>query len=104
MTANHSEGIKTVLIAGGGIGGLTAAACLLQAGVDVQVFEQAATLGEVGAGIQVSANASRVYREIGVLDELKALGFQPDQYRFRVFDEGDVLQNIPLGDTYVERH
>lgn len=104
MTAYPSEGIKTVLIAGGGIGGLTAAACLLQAGVDVQVFEQAATLGEVGAGIQVSANASRVYQEIGVLDELKALGFQPDQYRFRVFDEGDVLQNIPLGDTYVERH
>ena len=51
---------ETVLIAGAGIGGLTAAAMLLQQGIDVEVHEQSTQLGEVGAGIQVSANAARV--------------------------------------------
>lgn len=95
---------KKVLIAGGGIGGLTAGACLLQAGIDVDIYEQASELGEVGAGIQVSANASRVYQHLGVLDKLVASGYQPDQYRFRLFDAGDVLQSIPLADGYVAHH
>lgn len=93
-----------VLIAGGGIGGLTAAACLLQRGIDVEVYEQADVLGEVGAGIQVSANASRVYRHIGVLDALVETGSRPEAYRFRLFDSGEVLQTIPLGDAYTRRH
>jgi len=95
---------NTVLVAGGGIGGLTAAACLLQRGIDVDVYEQADVLGEVGAGIQVSANASRVYRHIGVLDALVEAGSRPDAYRFRLFDSGEVLQTIPLGDAYLQRH
>lgn len=96
--------VQKVLIAGGGIGGLTAAAYLLQEGFDVEVYEQAKMLGEVGAGIQVSANASRVYRRIGILDDLIAAGYLPDQYRFRTFDEGAVLQTIPLGPQYIEKH
>lgn len=96
--------VQKVIIAGGGIGGLTTAACLLQAGIDVDVYEQSAQLGEVGAGIQVSANASRVYEHLGLLDSLVAKGCKPDGYRFRMFDEGDVMQDIPLGDGYEERH
>ena len=95
---------RKVLIAGAGIGGLTAAACLLQRGVDVEVYEQAPALGEVGAGIQVSANAARVYRHIGLLDELVEQGCCPDTYRFRLYDSGEVLQSIPLGDSYRQRH
>ncbi|MFP1678977.1 FAD-dependent monooxygenase [Alloalcanivorax sp. C16-2] len=95
---------KNVLIAGGGIGGLTAAACLLQRGIDVDVYEQADELGEVGAGIQVSANASRVYQHIGILDDLVEAGSCPEAYRFRLFDSGEVLQTIPLGSAYVRRH
>ena len=49
-----------VAVIGGGIGGLAAAASLLQAGFDVHVYEQAKTLGEVGAGINIGPNASRV--------------------------------------------
>ena len=48
-----------VLVAGGGIGGLTAALALLQRGFDVNVYEQAAELREVGAGLQISANGNR---------------------------------------------
>ncbi|TGG95051.1 monooxygenase [Natronospirillum operosum] len=96
--------IEKVIIAGGGIGGLTAAASLLQAGVDVEIYEQASQLGEVGAGIQVSANASRVYQHLGLLDRLVDCGYRPDEYRFRVYDEGDVLQHIPLGNQYEQRH
>lgn len=48
-----------VLITGGGIGGLTAALALLRRGIDVQVFEQAHALREVGAEVQVSANGAR---------------------------------------------
>lgn len=93
-----------VLIAGAGIGGLTGAACLLQAGIDVQVFEQAPVLSEVGAGIQISANAGRVYRHLGLMDQVRAAGAVPALYRFRMFDSGEVLQTIPLGAGYEARH
>ena len=51
---------KRILIAGAGIGGLTAAACLIKAGHSVRIFEQAPELTEIGAGIQMSANAMKV--------------------------------------------
>ena len=60
----------SVAIIGGGIGGLSAALSLLQAGVDVQVYEQAPMLGEVGAGLQVSPNAARVLHRLGLAGEL----------------------------------
>lgn len=93
-----------ILVAGGGIGGLTAAAALLQAGFEVAVFEQAAVLAEVGAGIQVSANAGRVYRSLGLMEAVEAAGVLPDAYHFRIFDSGEILQTIPLGAGYRERH
>ena len=93
-----------VLIAGAGIGGLTAAAMLLQQGVDVEVHEQSTQLGEVGAGIQVSANAARVYRALGMLERVRAVAAQPSAYRFRLHDSGEVLQTIVLGEAYEARH
>jgi len=60
-----------VLIAGAGLGGLTAAACLMQRGHTVRIFEQAPELGEVGAGIQLSANAVKVMDSIGLRHKLK---------------------------------
>ncbi|MCV0395570.1 MAG: FAD-dependent monooxygenase [Rhizobiaceae bacterium] len=93
-----------VLVAGAGIGGLTAAICLMRADIPARVFEQAAVLGEIGAGIQVSANAGRVYRDIGLMDAIEAAGALPETYRFRMFDDGAVLQEIPLGEAYRARH
>lgn len=95
---------SNVLIAGAGIGGLTAAAMLLQRGIDVEVHEQSTQLGEVGAGIQISANAARVYRALGMLERVRAVAAQPTAYRFRLFDHGEVLQSIVLGPTYEARH
>ena len=62
-----------VLIAGGGIGGLAAAAALLQRGIDVDVYEQATELKEVGAGIQISPNGNKVLDAIGVFQTLREL-------------------------------
>ena len=96
--------MKKILIVGGGIGGMTAAACLLKAGFDVAVFEQAAQLGEVGAGIQLSANPMRVLQHLGLVDELARRGVRPRAYQFKMFDTAEVLQEIPLGDGYQDRH
>ena len=59
-----------VLIAGAGLGGLTAAACLMTRGHEVQVFEQSPELGEVGAGIQLSANSVKVMDSLGLRGQL----------------------------------
>jgi salicylate hydroxylase len=96
--------MKKILIAGGGIGGMTAAGCLLKAGFEVEVFEQAPELGEVGAGIQLSANPMRVMRHLDLVDRLMQAGFPPAAYQFRMFDTAEVLQEIPLGQGYLERH
>ena len=63
----HDHAHRTsIAIIGGGIGGLTAAACLLRAGFDVHVYEQASRLSEVGAGINIGPNASRILNRLGI--------------------------------------
>ncbi|MBV7395934.1 FAD-dependent monooxygenase [Mameliella sediminis] len=94
---------RKILIAGAGLGGLTAAACLLQAGHDVDVFEQAPALGEVGAGIQVSANATKVLRHIGVLDRLAKLAVHPLRTEFRLHDTAEVVATIKLGEAHEKK-
>jgi 2-polyprenyl-6-methoxyphenol hydroxylase-like FAD-dependent oxidoreductase len=64
----------SIAIIGGGIGGLAAAAVLVRAGFDVQVYEQAEALGEVGAGINIGPNASRILNRLGVAEELATSG------------------------------
>lgn len=93
-----------ILIVGGGIGGMTAAACLLRAGFEVAVFEQAAELGEVGAGIQLSDNPMRVLNHLGLVETLERCGVRPAAYQFKMFDTAEILQEIPLGDGYLQRH
>ncbi len=94
---------RRILIAGGGIGGLTAAGLLLLAGHDVQVFEQAPELGEVGAGIQLSANATHVLRHLGILDQLLAVSVRPLRTEFRLHDTAEVVSQIQLGDSHEQR-
>src|SRR5437763_15802115 len=73
-----------VLIAGGGIGGLTAACCLRKAGHAVEVFEQAPELAEIGAGIQLSANAMHVLTHPGLGMAIANLAVRPAAYAFRL--------------------
>lgn len=72
-----------VLIAGGGIAGLTAALSCLKAGFTVEVFEQAPELSEIGAGIQIGPNAARILHALGLRDTLETIGSQPDCQEMR---------------------
>jgi 2-polyprenyl-6-methoxyphenol hydroxylase-like FAD-dependent oxidoreductase len=62
--------MKTLVIIGGGIGGLAAAACLRHRGIDAQVYERSSQLPEVGAALALWPNATRVLRHLGLLDSL----------------------------------
>lgn len=93
-----------VLIAGGGIGGLAAAAALLQRGVDVEVYEQARELREVGAGIQISPNGNRVLDALGVFETLRSLSCDPVRKEFRLWNTGRPWPMFSLGKTVVEQY
>jgi salicylate hydroxylase len=93
-----------ILIAGAGLGGLAAASCLMKAGHRVQVFEQAPKLAEVGAGIQVSANAMHVLRDLGMEAQIRSNGVQPQAYVFRLHDTGEVLQRFSLAAEHEKIH
>ena len=93
-----------VLIAGGGIGGLAAAAAMLQRGIDVDVYEQAAELKEVGAGIQISPNGNRVLDALGVFQTLKELSCDPVRKEFRLWNTGRPWPMFSLGKTVVANY
>ena len=93
-----------VLIAGAGIGGLTAALALLQRGIEVQVYEQAAELKEVGAGLQLSANGTRVFYALGVGEQLKALSCEAQGKEIRLWNTGETWKLFDLGKVSVERY
>lgn len=79
---------KHVLIAGGGIGGLSAALALVKEGFRVSLFEQAAELHELGAGVQISPNGSRVLRETGLEPALEAIASRPTSREMRLYNTG----------------
>ena len=93
-----------IAIVGAGLGGLAAAACLLKHGHKVRVYEQASELGEVGAGIQMSANAVKVLRYLGLGDYLEEVGVKSKAFEFRRFDSGELLHRLPLGDAHEQKH
>jgi salicylate hydroxylase len=93
-----------IAILGAGLGGLAAAAALLQRGFDVTVYEQAPVLGEVGAGIQLSANATRVLHAIGVLDRVIGVSSQIDGKEIRLWNTGQTWKLFDLGAESVETY
>jgi salicylate hydroxylase len=86
-----------IAIIGGGIGGLSAALHLLHAGFDVHVYEQAPRIGEIGAGIQISPNASRLLVRLGLKPAMDKVGVRPQAMHQRRWDDGRMLQRAPLG-------
>jgi len=86
-----------VAIVGGGIGGLTAAISLLQAGFDVQVYEQSRLLSEVGAGINIGPNASRILFRLGLGAECAKVAFRSQFFHQRRWDDGRTLTRTPVG-------
>ena len=93
-----------IVIVGAGIGGLAAAASLLQVGHRVRVYEQAPQLGEVGAGIQMSANAVKVLDHLGLRARFEPAAVRPKAFEFRRFDSGELLHRLPLGEQHEQRH
>ncbi|MFG2225175.1 FAD-dependent monooxygenase [Streptomyces sp. NPDC048644] len=92
-----------VTIAGGGLGGLTAALALRHRGLRVTVLEAATALGEVGAGIQTAPNASRVLLGLGLRPQLEAIHTEPlDQVRRR-WQDGSVIGQTSLGQFCKDR-
>ncbi len=95
---------ERILIVGAGLGGLAAAGCLLRAGFDVEIYEQAPALGEIGAGIQVSANAMHVLGHLGIADEVSARSVRPAAYVFRLHDTGELVDRFALSDEHERLH
>lgn len=100
MTTNK----PSILIAGAGLGGLTAALALMKRGYRVCVLEQASQLGEVGAGIQLSANANRVLYQLGLEKELLAVAAPAAGKKIRLWSSGETWQLFDLGGESVERY
>ncbi len=99
-----TSSIDRILISGAGIGGLTAALCLVQAGYKVTVLEQASELKAVGAGLQLSPNATRVLDGLGLNDELRRVTIQPGGKVIRLWNTGQEWPLFDLGAESLERY
>jgi salicylate hydroxylase len=83
-------------VVGGGIGGLTAALAMRQAGFEVDVYEQAPVLTQIGGGINMGPNAVRILRRLGLAAGLAREGVQPLFTHQRRWQDGRTLQRAPL--------
>ena len=92
-----------VVIVGGGIGGLAAALAVARAGLGVRVLERAAEIHEVGAGIQLGPNATRILDGWDLLGEITAIGVLPRRLALRDAVSGGPLAELDLGEPF-RRH
>ncbi|WP_028034577.1 FAD-dependent monooxygenase [Chelativorans sp. J32] len=95
--------MTSAVVAGAGIAGLTAALALAAKGFAVTVFEKAEDLQEAGAGLQLSPNATRVLRSLGVLDHLEKEAVRPQAVILKDAASLAKLARVPLGPSAEER-
>lgn len=93
-----------VTIAGGGLGGLTAALSLRQKGLRVTVLEAASELGEVGAGIQTAPNASRILIGLGLRGRLERIHTEPQDQVRRRWADGSIIAQLPLAQRVLDSY
>jgi salicylate hydroxylase len=90
---------RTIVVAGAGIGGLTASLALAAQGFRVVVLEKAERLEEAGAGLQLSPNASRVLIDLGLQPRLAARAVTPDAISIMSARRGGEIARLPLGEA-----
>jgi 3-hydroxybenzoate 6-monooxygenase len=102
-TRNLSSEAPTVLVAGGGIGGLAAALALTRRGLRVKVLEQSPQLGEIGAGIQFGPNAFAALDALGVGEKARARAVYTDEMVMHDALDESLVGRIPTGAAFRER-
>jgi salicylate hydroxylase len=90
-----------LLIAGGGIGGLAAALALARRGRPAHVLEKAPQFAEIGAGLQLAPNATRVLDALGILDDVLRTAVRPRRLVMRDAISGDVITALDLGERFL---
>ena len=94
---------RQALIVGGGIGGLCAAICLRLTGWDVQVFEQAPEITEIGAGLQISPHGVKILEHIGVMEPFESAVFEPEAIEIRMGVSGRPILYLPMKGVAAQR-
>lgn len=90
----------SVAVVGAGLGGLAAALALTRAGFEVTVYEQAAEFGEVGVGLHLAPNGSRILRNWGLAEALEAAAVRPEALEIRQWDDGRTIVRQPMGEAW----
>jgi len=93
-----------VALVGGGIGGLAAALVFSRAGQQLELFEKASAFSDIGAGIQLGPNVTRILHAWGLADALREHAFAPDCLQVRSAMSGHMLGELALGSTIAERY
>lgn len=91
--------MKEIAIIGAGIAGLSTALALLKQGFSVTVYEQSHRIAEIGAGIQLSANATYVLQQWGLLERALEVGFLPQGIRLHHWKTGNTIARFPLNES-----
>lgn len=94
---------KSIIIAGGGIGGLSAAVGLSKHGFKVTVLERAPVLGEIGAGLQLGPNAFHAFDYLGIGDEARRMAVYVDKLRLIDATTAEDVAEIDLGEAFRKR-
>jgi 2-polyprenyl-6-methoxyphenol hydroxylase-like FAD-dependent oxidoreductase len=92
---------SSLLVAGGGIGGLAAACVLGRQGLPVTVLEQSAAFGEIGAGIQLGPNIFRMFAHLGLTEAIRQVAYFPPGLGMNDVRTGEKVVRVPLGDTAI---
>src|SRR2546423_8710048 len=100
----HVARSRSIIIAGAGIGGLSAALTLTRAGYRAVLLERAAPLEQAGAGIQLSPNATRVLFDLGLAEKLRPLAIAPEAIRIINGRSGREVVRVPLGSAAEQRY
>ncbi|MGF0116750.1 FAD-dependent monooxygenase [Promicromonospora sp. Marseille-Q5078] len=95
---------ERALVVGGGIGGLATAMSLKRSGLPVRVVEQAPEFGEIGAGLQLGPNATRILDSWGLMDKVRKVGVEPARLVLRDAVNGQELAALDLQGDFLERY